>query len=249
MEKINYHYLDGSQLNTFVRTLLSFFNVESMSEGVIKTLAGKLITALDLFAKGFEYDAKNPYTTVLNEKDTLRDKYFIGFKNYLKSFLASDEPTEVDAAEKMLDLIDKHGSDAASLGYAKETTALTGLISELDSECSSELELLGAGTRIERLRTAQADFEEAVNAGITEGAVELPTITKYRPALITAVNKLLNALDSDYDATADETVGSYISRINELITTTMATAKAVKTRRDNQTKESGEENADEPANS
>lgn len=236
--QLNFSMLTGSQLNTFVRSLLALFNLPALADGVIKTLVGKLTDTLSLFAKGFDRDSKDPYTKAVDEKDTLRDKYFNGLKNYVKSFLSSDNDDEVVAANKLIGVMIKHGWSAASLSNSNETSALTSLLSELDNNCNAETTLLNATLHIERIRTAQAEFEETVKARIENGSTELPSITKYRPALIDAVKKLINALESDYEATNDANIGSTIGKIDELILKTTSTVKASKTRSDNQ-KDSG----------
>ena len=65
----------------------------------------------------------------------------------------------------------------------------------------------------------------------------------FRKELIERFRKLLNALEVDFEATHNATIGGYIARIDELIADTMASAKGVKTRRDN---EPGESEQPEP---
>lgn len=233
MNSINFRLLNASQLNAFVRTALSNFNLETMPPSVIKTLAERVVEVLALFGLGFERNPKDPYALEDEQKDALRDKYFNGLRHYVMSFLASPEADEQKAAEQILEVIYKHGRNAASMTDAKETTALTLMVAELERNLVPQLETIKAAQRVALLKAAQADYEATVTTRYANKAVEMPSTTKYRKELEDRFRKLLNALEADFEATNDAAVGTYIARIDELIAATMAAAKGSKTRRDN----------------
>jgi hypothetical protein len=243
MNPINYQLLSASQLYAFVQAVLSNFNLETMPEGIVKSHLQMVAQLHAQFGLGFERNSKDPYALEEEQKDLLRDKYFNGMKNYVNSFLASDVAAEVLAAEQISAVIDKHGRNAASLSNAKETTALKLMLNELERDLMPQIETLQATKRVQLLKAAQADFEATVTLRYANKSEKEPTTTQFRKELIERFRKLLNALEVDFEATHNATIGGYIARIDELIADTMASAKGVKTRRDN---EPGESEQPEP---
>jgi hypothetical protein len=226
--------LTGSVLFAFARNCINLFDIANMPEGTLKVLVSRCIAALTNFGQGFERAGTDPNTEVLDEKDSRRDQFFMGLKNFVRAFTYHDDPAMVSAADRLMKVIARHGTNAANLSYSKETTAIAGLDRELNGKYTEEVTLLNANYWVSKLVTAQQEFEAAVKGQIEDGSVEVPTVTKFRPAMVNSLKMLFQSLEIEYEAHHDPTIEVYIEQVDELIGNTMAIAKAQETRRENQ---------------
>lgn len=232
--RLNFSLLNGSALYTFGRSFIDLFDLTNMPDGSLKILLNRLVNFLGYFGKGFERENADPNTKIIDQMDALRDQFYNGLKYFVKSFTYSDVDEVSEAAIRIMDVIRRYGFNANNMGYNDQTTATTSFVSEINEKYLSDITLLNATNWFNKLSTAEAQFEESVKNRITEGAVEVPSITRYRPDVVKTLRNVFHCIDSDYEASHDETLKIYIDQIDELISLTMASAKAAATRRANQ---------------
>ncbi|WP_163713221.1 DUF6261 family protein [Mangrovibacterium lignilyticum] len=231
---LNFNYFNGAAFYAFVRALLNIVDSTKLSDGVLHSLAVKLETIYQSFSKGVEYDPKDPLTPVAAAADDKRDQYFNGMKSYISSFLKSPDGSIRAAAEKLEALIRKYGWSAQTYSYDEETTAIAKCIEEMNAYYAAEVALLNLPVMwLTPLTEAQAGFEAIQEQRIQKGAIEVPTVSKYRTPLRLAIIKLVETLETFAEETGDVAMQTYVAEIDELIGETMATLKASKTREEN----------------
>jgi hypothetical protein len=224
---LNYSFFTGSELYAFARALLKIVDSSKLTDGLLKTLLVKLETVFASFSKGFERDANDPLTSEAAQKDALRDQYYSGMKGYVRSFLKSPDETKAAAAEKLVAVIRKYGWKAESYSYDTETTAITKCVEEMTTSYSDEVALLGLPDMwLAPLSEAQAAFEAVQSQRVENGAVDVPTISRYRTPLRKALATFIETLDTFAENSDDTTLQGYAAAIDELIGRTMATLKA-----------------------
>ena len=79
----------------------------------------------------------------------------------------------------------------------------------------------------------QADFEQIQKESLSQTDTNETLISNTRQPLIDNVRNLLTMTDLLYESTGDETLGSTLISLNELIDITMTTVRATATRREN----------------
>ena len=226
--KINFRYFSGAELYAFVRALLKIVDSIKLVEGIPHSLAVKLEAVFQNFSKGLEYSATDPLTKQAVEKDELRDQCYSGMKNYIRSFLRNTNPGMRSAAQSLEAVIRKYGWSAETYSYDEETTAISKCVEEIGSMYATEATMLNlTDLWLNPLIEAQTDFDAIQKQRIQNGAVDVPTMTRYRVPLRKAVRKLVETLDTFAENSADETIQGYVNEIDELIGRTMATLKAV----------------------
>ena len=232
--KINFSLFTGSGLYALVRALLKIVDSMKLTDGVLKTLLVKVETIFNSFSKGFERDSNDPQTEDAVRLDATRDQYFGGMKGYIRSFVKSPDASKAAAAKKLVAVIRKYGWTAESYSYDEETTAITKCVEEMTSVYTAEVnELNLLDSWINPLKQTQEAFEMVQNQRIENGAVDVPTVTKFRKPLIVALRKFIETLETFAENTDDASLKGYVAAIDELTGRTMASLKAVDSRSDN----------------
>lgn len=240
MNDLNLRLLSGSETNDFVLKFRKLCAPDQFNDSVLKALAEQVDELHEKFAMGFERESKDPYTEELAKADMQRDSLFNGFKGYVSSLMNSNNADKATAATKIEKLIRKHGWDAYRMSYSEETTAITNLLKELIVDYSAEIEMLNAAEWTDALDAAQKRFDELQINRIESGAEDAPTLSKYRQVLTQAIKRMITTLESFVLVTEDANLIGTLSKVNELVATTMSLAHANATRKKNQKIASGD---------
>jgi hypothetical protein len=237
--KVNYQLLSGGQLHAYATNLIALYTPEKTTEPLLQRLIAKATTTAADFLKGFEYDAKDPLTVETADTDLLRDKYWNGFKNYIKSYASHPDKAKATAATKIEAVIKRYGWSANRFSYDEESTAIVGLLSELGEKFAAEVALLEVQTMwLTPLAQTQKAFESLITRRVQNGAVEMPSQRQYRKPLIEALNRLIRTTETLADDSQDAPLLQLLEEIDELNERTMQAHKAEATRnKNNQTKQ------------
>jgi hypothetical protein len=238
-ESLNAKMLQSNELLTFGQRVIGVFTSnDTNSKYGLDPFVTRAISAYNNFNKAFERESKNPFTDDLALADAERDASFVGFRNYIVACSLRNSSGWNTAANRILDIIRKHGWSAASFGYKAETAALTNVIDEVKTKCTADLTLLSATEWFAQLETAQTAFEQVQNASINrDTSNEGPTIRDTRPVLTQALRALLSITDLQFSATPDDAIlKTYMNALNELILVTMTSVRANATRQQNDKK-------------
>lgn len=240
IEVLNYSLIESTELLTLgkgVNNIFVDFDVEDGNIALIPFVKFLRSSYLD-YSKAYEREATNPYTTKLEGANNLRGNAFLCFRSYILSCTFNEAATEVEAAKRIIRVIVKHGWSSASFGYKKETAAITNITNEIKDFYMSDIQLLVATSRFDRLVTRETGFESVQKESVTQPPSDLPTITDTRPKMIDALRKLFTTIDNLHSVDSTDTVmEGYVNSLSELITLTMSTARSNKTRKENDEKE------------
>lgn len=239
IESLNYSLFPSDEFFTFAKGALTVIEPQKEAVAGIEPFFVKAKAQLSDYQNALERETKSPYTILLSEKDAIRDSAFIAFRTYVE---AAGYRTLVgwnDAANKILEIIRKHGWSAASLGYKAETAILTNIISEIKTKCTAELTLLGATDWLNELESAETAFETTVHQSVTAVPKNELTIWEVRPKLAASLKSLFSMISLLNSAMPSENLTSLETALNELIVRSLATVRAADTRKEN-AKEDGE---------
>lgn len=239
MESINFSLLQSDNFLTFGQRVIGIYGTmaETDNKFGLYPFYKVAVAAYSNYSIAFERESKNPYTVQLAEKDALRDASFTAFRNYIEACSHRNKDGYYNAASKIIVIIRKYGWSAAGSGYADQTAAITGIIDDINTNGTSELNLLSATDWFDEMVNDQQSFEETQKQSVTQENKDDITLTEARPALINAIRSLVSITDLQYSANKDNTeLAGYVNALNELITLTMSTARANETRRENEKK-------------
>ena len=234
IKSVNFSLFSSKNLLTFAQRVLRIFNSIASENEVINSLFVKVKAAYDNFSSAFERDTKSAYTEILDSKDTIRDEAFLALRCYLEACSHRAAEGWNEAANKILDIIRKHGWSTQLLSYKTETASIDNILNETNNKCSKEVILLSASEWFSELATTQADFEGVRDDSVTDTSDDGPTIKETRPTLQQTLRDLMNMTDLLYKSSGEEAMLISINALNELITLTMSTARASATRSENQ---------------
>ncbi|TAJ13602.1 hypothetical protein DMA11_08570 [Marinilabiliaceae bacterium JC017] len=241
IKTINYSLLLSRVLFTLAQRCLTLYNEFLTEDNGLKVFRDKLAEVFGHYAQAFERETSSPYTERKANKDNKRDNAFIAFRTYIEACSYHDFENWIEYAEDILAVIQKHGWTAYKLGYKKETAALTNLVSEIRNKHEVALNALSADIWLDELEAANEAFEAVKKESVTNTTTEA-TISETRPELEQAMRSLFTMTDLLYQANPTDGLKKLITDLNELISQTMATAKAAATRRRNQETEAAKNN-------
>lgn len=248
LKSLNFHEIKSDLLLTFGNRINGVFTDFDSSKDTyaLNSFIAKLLATCTEYGKAYEREAKNPYTVKISNANELRGSAFYYFRNFVESSLYSEDSAEKDTAKRLVEVIQKHGWQAASFANKAQSSAFIKMITEIKDYYMPDVEALNAKGRYDKWVTRANDFETIQKASDTRPPSGLPTLGDARPKLEGAIRTLINMVDSHHSANStDEQLAGYIDSINNIITEAMTEARAAATRDENKKKDSG--TGDKPA--
>lgn len=238
MIELHTSLLSPAEISTLAKRLLPVIVREPEFVGQVCTLVAQ---DTDQVTDLMNRERSNPLTVTIAEKDGFRDDAFVALRDHCKSARRRRKAGFEDAAEKLIAVIERHGNTLHRLGYAEQTAKLTSLLAELATEpLASAVKTIQAEILVEELQAAQNEFlaaqQQSVEAGATSESMPLRAVQQTLSASVTGLLEIVEfqaRLNPDSAAIANS-----IAQIDDLLTETMALARARKTR---QTTESEKE--------
>ena len=180
---------------------------------------------------------KSDFTIPLYLKDVTRDNSHKGFYHYVKAYQLSKNPAQAAAAQSLIDILDEFGYTLYKLGYAEETTQLNQLFVRLSTPQATEwLQTLNGTEWLIDLKESQADFEATYQLKVSvEGDINLPLAKDSKDRIEQNLSALLSYVESNTRFEA-ATYTPVKNKLNEIITDTVAIARARITRAENEAK-------------
>ncbi|HLV30712.1 MAG TPA: DUF6261 family protein [Chitinispirillaceae bacterium] len=221
--------------------VLFSLSTSGLAVAILTTTAMRIIAIVEKYLSGNEFVAgivakikvelenikaasargrSSSYTELIAEKDQKRDERYNGLVCLIKSkMLMTDDPDVTRAAEVVLHSIEKLGTGVVSKSYSRQTQLLSVLFQELESEqVAAAITTLNIETEVGLLRTAQQEFEDAVqkkNEEISSRAGQSSVVT------YSNLRKYLSALLDHIAFNASEDVSPFteaVPELNEVIT-------------------------------
>lgn len=172
IQAINLRQLRNSEFIRFHKQVLEICEKANPASLAIAPQVNNLytqVTQLDaLFVK-----RGNPITEELETLDDRRDAALMGIRANLDSFAYHYEPAVQAAANAVLSVINKYGSNLPRLGYSAETEVIDNIADDLkDSNLSAAVQTLGIADWLKELTTANTAFNTRFLAHNTEYAAQ-----------------------------------------------------------------------------
>ena len=234
MNSLNYSLLSNDLLYTMTKHVMTAFDGLNLDNSPLKPLVSKASAAFNQFGLAFERETTNGYTKVFEQLDEVRDEDYLGFRCYIEAWSHRSDVVKREAANKILDVIRRHGWSATILGYKAETTALSSMISELRNKLQAELTLLTADEWLGEVEKSEAAFEAKVQESASNAPTNVPTLGSTRPDLVKALRNLFAMIDLIAPSETSVEFATLISTLNSHISDAMTSAKAAATRTANQ---------------
>ena len=237
INSLNFSLFPGDELFTFAKRTLVIVEPNVEQTPGLMPFFDKTSQSFALYQSALEREKKNPFTLLLAGKDGIRDARFLALRTYVEAMSYRLIPEWTAAAEKILEVIRRHGWTAYGFGYKAETAAITNIISEIRNKCAGELNLIGANDWLNELEAAQRDFDAATHQSVTDAPIGEPTIWEVRPVLTNSLRSLFAMISLLNFGTPSDTLTTLEAALNELIVRSLATVKAAGTRAENAKKE------------
>ncbi|MEM9337614.1 MAG: DUF6261 family protein [Bacteroidota bacterium] len=141
---------------------------------------------------------KQELTEQVNEADRMRDRGFIGFRKHVEADQFNDwSPKVKEAADRILDIIQQHGTRLHQEGLTVQSALMTSLFEDLDAEAAkTDLATLRLTRWIEELKEMQNKFADLFRQrNELESVKDIPTKAAAKDSLVEKLSIVLNGLD------------------------------------------------------
>lgn len=169
-------------------------------------------------------DTKKEFTKERKEADRKRDQLFICLRKHIEAELYNaTNPAAQKAAQRLLDIIGKHGNQLYAEGLSVQSALLAALFEDLDSKSAqADIVTLGLANLLDSLKQAQSEFA-AIHQQRTEldSAKDIATNEEARRELVEKLTVLFKGLDflaSTQPEQYSETASLVQNIVDELVT-------------------------------
>ncbi|MBS2213293.1 hypothetical protein KEM09_17900 [Carboxylicivirga mesophila] len=229
MHKIAYSLLSNKVLYTFAREVLAIIKTAGIDVTPFSSFVEKSESSLQEFDKALTRDDVNPFTIKINDADRERDLRFLGFKNYIEACAYRKEQSKQQAAHNIKAVIERYGNELYRLSYPEQTAAMQNLLTDLGKEpLKSDCAIVEATAWLDELNADQSHFESLVQQRNSQDTGNSKTLTETRKPLIIALKNLLMMIELQQQIQASDALNALVNHLNNLIDSSMTSARLSK---------------------
>ncbi len=226
MSKISYYLFSHKALYTFVKEVLAIVNEYVTDDVALTSFVTKVNQQFQDFDLALSRDYIDPFTTKVSDADRERDLRFVGLKSYLEACCFRKESGWKEAAQQIQSVIERYGKDLYRLPLPEESAALQNLFTDLGKEpLKSACNTLLANPWLDELKEAQSAFEALVKERHKQELSNDKTLLETRRPLVKATRNLLKMVELQYQVEATDTRKAMNNELNNLINSSMASAR------------------------
>ncbi len=231
MQKIYFSYLKSDEIHALALRLLPIIELLLTADAYLTAYYARLKKRINDLTIALGVVRSSKFTTLLADADTRRDRYFLGFRNYVSAYLYHPDEKLVQAARLLDTLIETHGATLYNYGYAAETSQLNALLEDLKSTTAqAAITTIQATFWVEILVQAQQEFESIYQQKVaTEAAQDLPLISESKNDIVQYLTRMLQYIDTNIEIDAAK-FKPVVDKIDEVIVDVMRIARSRKSK-------------------
>jgi hypothetical protein len=241
IRRINYRRLWVSEFIQFLKDVISICTLSDPVRLNINSRLKPLEESVKELDAVFKKERGSDLTDEVATLDDRRDKAFLCLSMMIKAYGYHFDEAKLAAAEKIDALLDRYGTSIHKLNYQAETTTVSNLVNDLesDAELSVAVSTLELQPLVDELKTSNRLFHEKyiarareVSQASEDSAVEL------RKTAIVQYLSLVDLIEAYVEISGPDNYQELIKHLNEVIEKYNGTI-AFRTR-DEETEEEGE---------
>jgi hypothetical protein len=192
----------------------------------VKSLGQSLANANANLEKAMGRALTSEFTSVLIDKDAVRDSCFVGLRDHCNAFVHSPVKEKAAASVYLTGIIHSVGDTIYRHAYAIETAEINALLAHLtDPQAVEALATIGGTEWVGQLSDAQEDFENAYNDKVNvESAINYTLMSESKKNMTQYLDSLLNYIEGN-SAYETATFSPVKVKIEEVITDVIAQAR------------------------
>jgi hypothetical protein len=227
MKNLPFSILNPNELYTISCRIVEASMDAFSSNAYVTTLCERIERGNRDLAKGLGRSLNSEFTSVLLDKDQVRDNAFIGLRDYIRAFCHSSDTEKATAATTLAIIFENVGNTVYTMGYAVETAKLNILIGNLSSPLAQQaIATIDATEWFEHLKTGQMEFEKVYKTKVeTEAFIDYPLVKDAKEKISRYLRALLSYIETNSDLDAAQYAAPK-DIINEIITKIVSTARA-----------------------
>lgn len=232
MKETPFSLLTSSEIYTFNERCIQCIKESNINDNFIAQILQQIVGYIAQLVKALGRSLKSEFTPELLNSDEVRDKAFIGFRDFVKAFCNNSDKQKVKAANKLIDIIENQGWSLFKYSMSKETASLQALFGELEKpDAQSAMSTIGALPWFDDLKNAQTAFETIYQSKVAKDTeIDIPLARESVKWLRFYLKGLLNYIE--INAILNPTTYKPISdKLDTIITDVTTVARARQTRK------------------
>jgi hypothetical protein len=167
MQKISFYpsIFLAEEINSMAKQIITTINTSKSNDEILLKAKAALETSNERLTRVINAILSNPYTQKLAGADNWRDSVYVGGRNTIEACThwVFDMPKK-EAADRLLEVINRHGWSLHTLGYQKQSSAMNSLLAEYKKEgFQTDLATLSLTVWYNEQVKAQENFESIFN--------------------------------------------------------------------------------------
>ncbi len=150
----------NKECNQFFADTVSIYKAFDLNALKLNVFVSQLEAKNALLTQLFEIAKKNENTETIESLDERRDRAIVGIRKVADGFSTYFEAGKEDAGKLILTHIDKYGSQISKMNYLAETTAITSVVNDLETDAAvkAAVTLFNLTAWVGELKQANIDF-------------------------------------------------------------------------------------------
>ena len=227
IDSISLSQLRNGEFINYITDLIAILRKHEIKSPFLKAQADKFEPEVDLLNKVFAPERGSKLSFDIELADYRRDEAISGIKQVVSAYTRHFDANTKAAAEALLRGINKYGSNLATQNYMQETTSLSSLSDdfETNADLKAALILLGLGAWAGELKTANVNFNSLYLKRTEENSLKPELTVKTQRGIVKDKYDVLADYISAYQKInpsddlliAIREVNSHISQYNRLL--------------------------------
>jgi hypothetical protein len=167
MQKISFYpsIFQAEETNSMAKQIITTVNTSKSNDEILLKAKSSLEASNERLTRVINGILANPYTQKLAEADDWRDSVYVGGRNTIEACThwVFDIPKK-EAAERLLEVINRHGWSLHTFGYQKQSSAMNSLLTEYKKDgFQTDLATISLTVWYNEQVKAQENFENIFN--------------------------------------------------------------------------------------
>ena len=235
LKKLRTSFLLPAELSEIIKSYIQVVRDTGISHDFLNVVISLLLVDIENLKGAILAIRLNKLVQEVAQADAVRDDLFLSFRDVIDAAKRRQNPAFVEANKLVFPTIEKAGTRLYQLGYIEKSGKLDALIEELQKdEYQQALITMKVDDVFAELVEAQTKFITLYADRLKEESnLDYPTVDEAKRKTVPHVNIFLGTI-SILQEVEPETFDALVGKINVVTTEIMATARARKTRSDNE---------------
>ncbi len=226
MKSVSYYILSHNAFSAFVKNILAIIAKWDISTFGIQVLLDSVTVENDKYTKARQRNMVDPVTALLIEADDARKAAIVALNSFINSCLHDPDEEVKEAATLVDDAMKRYGGNMYHMSYNDKTGAIYNLLTKLRAApLDTAVQTIAANNKIDNVELSQTKFDSLIDKRASEMEPNNYTLTKTRKSVVDELRPLITLIGILSKTKGIAELTEMAAQIDNLIGTTMTSAR------------------------